>query len=146
MTSAGGIGPFCKEQRIFLVTAKVIDRDDAVKFQLGDNPEFAVEALAELWILEHFRPKDFERNLPIRKWIIGTVDLGHAPLAQFPADFIPAEFPIIHVVEYNEPDNGQQCISITEMEPEQLPRSYLLPTDTFKESLYLWPGLAREWV
>ena len=77
---------------------EVIDWHNGWVFQHGDGLGFALEANAELRVVQHFARQDFDRHLTLEARVIGLVNGGHAAAAKLGFDLVTSDLLWIHTI------------------------------------------------
>ncbi len=64
---------------VFLLTIVIYWNDIGEKvLQFGDKLGFALEPFPKYRVMHRLRGKNFDRNFPIKAWIVGKEDCGNA--------------------------------------------------------------------
>ena len=74
-----------------LLGAHVVDRADVRVVKLREGPRFALEALAELWVLRQVLGKDLDRHVTPETGVPGLVHLAHAAPAERRQKLVPTQ-------------------------------------------------------
>src|SRR5215207_8160966 len=101
---------------VLIGASYVVHRDDAFMFQPGDDPGFALEAVTQACVAEHFPAQDLERDDTAEFRIVCTVDFRHSPGPQFLKELISTKCPF-HALSITSQAIPHQCISITDFAP-----------------------------